>query len=96
MTFSADLLDAAKASQGIASDYALAALLGVPRGTVSNYRRGTNFPENSIAWSLAELAKTDPISAVIGCNLDRAKSPEDQRIWRAVGEKLAACNRAHG
>lgn len=94
MGYSTELLDAAKTAQGIASDYRLAKLLGVPGGTVSNYRRGANFPANSIAWRLGELAGIDPATAMIGCNLERTSNPADRALWRELGRRIVSAHHA--
>lgn len=96
MSFTIDLLDRAKAFQGIESDYRLAQLLMTTPNVVSNYRRGVSFPSNSMAWKLGELTGEDPALAMLGCNLDRANNPEDKRIWRALGDKLLEHAKATG
>ena len=77
MSFSADLLDAAKQAHGIRSDYALAQRLGVTRSAVSNYRRGVAFPDLTTTYALAKLAGSSPAEAVLGVNLDRAAGGKD-------------------
>jgi len=94
VSFTLELLDRAKVFQGVESDYRLAQLLGVHPNNISNYRTGTSFPVNSIAWKLGELAGESPALAVAGVNLDRASNPEDRRIWRSLGAEILAAAKA--
>ncbi|MGZ5819584.1 MAG: helix-turn-helix domain-containing protein, partial [Burkholderiaceae bacterium] len=50
-----DYLRLTKEKLGIESDYALAARLGVTRGTMSNFKRGRNFLGDDIAMQIAEI-----------------------------------------
>lgn len=79
-----ELLERAKVAAGDASDYRIAQLLGVPRGTVSSYRRGISRPENPIAMRLADLCGLDPVEVVASVNLERAKSDTDRELWEMI------------
>lgn len=95
MSFSAQLLDAAKAAQGIASDYALAARLGVTRAAVSNYRHGRKFPDLATTYALAEMAGTSPIESVMMVNLERAAGGRDAEVWAKLRAELREASAAH-
>lgn len=93
-----DLLDRAKAAAGDVSDYRIAQLLGVPRATVSGYRRGVSRPENPIAMRLAELCGLDPVEVVASVNLERAKSETDRELWEMILQRCRpgkAARKAH-
>lgn len=79
-----ELLDLAKARAGDVSDYRIAKMLGVPPGTVSNYRVGRSRPENPIAMRLAELCGLDVVEVVAWVQLERAKSDLDRELWQLV------------
>ena len=81
-----ELLDAAKAAQGIETDMALAKALGVGRAAVSNWRKGRNLPDPVACATLAGLTG-EPLAKVLGVVGEaRAISREEKAVWR----KLAA------
>ncbi len=89
MSLTTDLLDSAKAAQGLVSDYALARLLGVTPSVVSNWRCGVSFPCNDSALRLGALAGVTPALAMVDVNIDRtSRSEKDRAAWREVGRAI--------
>lgn len=84
MSFTTELLDAARKAQGAHSDYRLAQLLGVGRGTVSSWRVGRTFPVFSMTYKLAQLAGMAPGDALLAVGLDRVNNPEGRAKMRAA------------
>lgn len=83
------LLDAAKAAQGITSDYKLAMLLNATStSVVSNYRLGRSNPDDATCVKLASLAGLD-VGYVLACaHAQRAKDEVTREVWRSVAERL--------
>jgi transcriptional regulator with XRE-family HTH domain len=82
----ADLLDAAKTRNEIASDNQLAKALGVSRQAVSSWRTGLKAPDPVACATLAGLTG-EPLAKVLGIAGEaRALSREEKAVWR----KLAA------
>lgn len=90
MTYTHELMAAAKKALGVESDYRLAQLSGFTRATVSTWRSGRSVPSVEAAWKLAELAGTDPAQALIGCAVDRSSLPGEREKWATVGAQLRA------
>lgn len=81
-----DLLDAAKAEAGIASDYALSVRLKVTKQAVSKWRLGQAAPDPVTCEKLAVFSGI-PLNKVLGIVGEaRAISEQEKRVWR----KLAA------
>lgn len=90
------LLDAAKAAQGLRSDYALAARMGISRSGVSGYRNGRSRPDDEMAARLADLAGLDPDATVAAMHAERAANEPERARWQRIAERLqragvAAC-----
>ncbi len=81
-----ELLDTAKTSQGLTTDKALAAALGVTKQAVSNWRKAVSLPDPVTCATLAGLTGI-PLARVLGIVGEaRAISREEKAVWR----KLAA------
>lgn len=94
MQTTSDFLDAVKAKRGLASDYALAKLLGITTSGVSAYRTKRTFLGDSQAIHVAELLEMDPAIILAAVHAERAKTEPEKAVWRHVFEKLgglAAC-----
>lgn len=86
-----ELLDAAKAAQGITSDYKLAMLLrATSTSVVSNYRHGRSHPDDKMAQRIAEAANMDAGYVAACIHAQRATDDEVRRMWEGVAAKLAA------
>lgn len=85
-----DYIDALRAKHGLPSDYAAAAMLGISRQQISNYRTGRNTMDNKTAFKLA-AALDLPASAIIASvEAERAQTADDREFWRHAA-KVAAC-----
>ena len=84
MSFTTELMDAARKAQGIQSDYRLAQVLGVGRTAVSSWRVGRTFPMFSTTYKLAQMAGMDLGAAHLGVGLDRMNNPEGRAKLRAA------------
>lgn len=82
------LLDAALKAQGLPSDYALAARLGISRSAISNYRHGRSLPDDGLAARIAELAQLDPDAAVAAMHAQRAVSDAERARWQRIADRL--------
>jgi DNA-binding transcriptional regulator YdaS (Cro superfamily) len=83
------LLDEIREAKGIASDYALAKLLGVRPQTVSNYRKGRTQMSDEMALRAARMMgkRLAPLLAELAA--ERATNPEIARTWRDAAKVLA-------
>ena len=81
------LMDAAKAAQGIPSNYRLARVLDVPERTVQRWASGETRPDDAHAAHLAELAGFDPGVTVAAINAERAEGPM-RALWTGIAERL--------
>ena len=81
-------LDAVKARRGLASDYALAPVLGVTRSAVSRYRQGKDFFSDSAAIRCAELLEIDPAVVIACVHAERAKAAPEKALWESIAERL--------
>lgn len=90
MSYTAELMDAAKRAQGITSDYRLAQVLGVTRATVSNWRVRRKFPNHTTTCELARLAGIEAGAALLGVGVERLGAPENRPRLVALREAFAA------
>lgn len=88
MTTTIAFLDAVKARLNMPSDYALAKKLGCTHQTVSKYRVGKDFLGDTTAIRVAELLEMDPGIVIAAAHAERAKKPEERRVWEAIIQKL--------
>lgn len=85
-----NLLDKIKETRSLASDNALAAALGVKRQTVSNWRKGHNYPDAVACATIAGLTG-EPLARVLGIVGEaRAISREEKTVWRRLAASAAA------
>lgn len=84
------LLDKIKESRSLASDNALAGLLGVTRGSVSNWRHGKNYPDTVQCAAIAGFTG-EPLARVLGIVGEaRAINREEKQVWRRLAASAAA------
>jgi plasmid maintenance system antidote protein VapI len=88
-----DLLDRAKAKANISSDYALAKVLGITTGNLSNIRAGRTHPSNEEAVKLATLAGLDEMDVIAEIELQTAKTEKKKEFWKHYIESrgITAC-----
>lgn len=84
-----ELLARVRAAQGIPSNYALAARLGVPIKTVQRWNTGSNTPDDATSARLAQLAGLDPDEVVAGMQAERANDPTERARWERIAARLA-------
>jgi plasmid maintenance system antidote protein VapI len=77
-----ELLDQAKKKANIESDYALAKILGVTSGNLSNIRTGKAHPSNEVAVKLATLGKMEEMMVIAEIEYRTANKPEKKKFWK--------------
>lgn len=77
----ADLLDLAKERANLKSDYALAKVLGITPGNLSNIRKNKAHPSNEIAIKLATLAGLDELRVIAEIELRTANTDNKKAFW---------------
>lgn len=93
MHFTPALLDAAKAAQGITSDYRLCRVLGVTDHALYTYRRGRT-PDDERGLKLAEMAGLDGSWVLVNLSAERAKDPAQRAAYITAATILAAAHPA--
>lgn len=81
-------LDALKARNGGASDYAIAKILGVTQQTVSRWRVGKDFLGDSTAIKVGKLLEIDPRYVVACAHAERAKTDDEKTVWQGFAALL--------
>jgi transcriptional regulator with XRE-family HTH domain len=81
-----DLLDRAKKSANIESDYALAKVLGISPGNLSNIRTGKSHPSNEVAVKLATLAKIEEMQVIASIEYRTANTEKKKKFWKSYLE----------
>lgn len=89
----ADLLDRAKHRANLPSDYALAKVLGITAGNLSNIRKSRAHPSNEVAVKLATLAGLPEMQVIAEIELRTANSEKKKEFWKHYIESrgIAAC-----
>ena len=90
MNVSAALLDRAKATKGLTSDYKLAQALDWSVSFVSNLRTGQRVLTEDAAEELATFADIDLVEVTALIRAERAKTPTLRAAWAKIAEKRAA------
>lgn len=85
----ANLLDAAKAGEGIDSDYRLAKVIGITHTVVSSYRLGKSMPNDKILSQLCALSGDDVAVVAAEIQAARAQSPEGKNMWLMIAKRLS-------
>lgn len=84
------LLDRIKETRSLPSDNALAKVLGVTRGSVSNWRHGKNYPDTVQCAAIAGFTG-EPLARVLGIVGEaRAISREEKAVWHKLATSAAA------
>lgn len=88
-----ELLDQAKNRANLPSDYALAKVLGLSAGNMSNIRKGKAHPSNEVAVKLATLAGLEEMRVIAEIELRTANTPKKKEFWQHYIESrgVAAC-----
>lgn len=78
------VLDKIKETRSLASDNALAGVIGASRQRVSSWRHGTNYPDPVACARIADLSGL-PLAQVLGLVGEaRAISREEKAVWRRL------------
>jgi hypothetical protein len=85
-----EYLDLARQQLGLPSDYALQKPLGVTKQQLSRWRTGVDSFSNVAALRIAELTSLQAERVLIDAQIEKAKTPEEQAIWRSIMEKISA------
>lgn len=81
MNTTIQFLNALKARNGGASDYAIAKILGLTHQAVSRYRVGKEFLGDSTAIRVAKLLEIDPSYVVACAHAERCKAEDEKAVW---------------
>lgn len=82
-------LDKIKESRSLNSDAGLARLLKVKPQTLSNWRKGNNWPDEVACAHIADLAGVKVIEVLGAAGEARAKTAEAKAVWRRVAAAAA-------
>lgn len=85
----ADLLDRARASGSIVSDYQLAKVIGISHQAMTHYRMGRTLPNESVIEQLCALSGDDPGVIAAQIQSARSKTPEAKNMWLMIAKRLA-------
>lgn len=88
MNTTIDFLDAVKARAGVASDYALAPVLGVTRQQVSRFRNKVDYLGDPTAIQVARLLNIEPGYVVASAHAERAKSEDEKLLWKSILQRF--------
>lgn len=88
MSKTKELIDAAKAAQGITSDYRLARVLGTTDHTVANWRHGRSRPDDTWVMRLCEMSGMDAGVFLACMNAERAKDDTLRTAWLNIAARL--------
>lgn len=85
----AEYLDAVKNRLDIASDYALAKVLGIARESVNAFRSGRSAMGIETCMKVGEILNVDGHAVYAQGQIERAKKPEIRDFWQSVSEKFS-------
>ncbi|WP_072429694.1 helix-turn-helix domain-containing protein [Chitinimonas taiwanensis] len=89
-----EYLDEWKEAQGITSDYAAAAKLGVTRSAISNWRKGRAGMDDYTAAQVAAGLGIEAIEVISAANAEREHDELKKEFWinlyRTVAQSMAA------
>lgn len=90
MISSRDLLAAARAAQGIPSNYRLSRVLDVPERSVQRWNTGKHTPDDPVAVKLAEMAGLDPAYVLASMYAQRSAEGPLQQVWATIAQRAQA------
>ena len=73
---------------GTGSDYAISKIMGVSPSRISNYRRGVSQFDDEFTFKLADKLDINPAEIMAAINVERAKTDEKKKFWRAAFRKV--------
>ena len=83
-----ELLTQLKATNGAASDYRVAQLLGVKPQTISNWKSGRSTMGDEVGVKAAEMLGLDPAKVLIDLHIERVKGDATSHVWKDIGRRL--------
>lgn len=90
MSVTIELLDCLKASNGGASDYRIAKILGLRQQTISDYRNERiSFSEERVIQA-CELMHIEPAPYLFRLQAERARCDKARDFWNHAAARLAA------
>lgn len=78
-----DLLDALQERYGWTSDNQVAKGLGIPQGTIANYRTGRTTPTEVHAITIAKALDMEPLHVLAIAAADRSPDEKTRKEWLA-------------
>lgn len=90
MITSRELLAAARAAQGIESNYRLARVLDVPEKNIQRWNTGRNTPDDPMAVRLAEMAGLDPAMVLAAMYVQRTAGGPMSGVWQKIAQRMQA------
>lgn len=84
-----EYLDAVKDRLEIASDYALAKVLGIARESINAFRSGRSAMGIETCMKVGEILHVDGQAIYAQGQIERAKKPEIRQFWESVSEKFS-------
>jgi hypothetical protein len=90
-----EYLDLARRQLGLPSDYALQKPLGVTKQQLSRWRTGVDSFSDGAAVKIAELTGLPAERVLVDAHFEKAKTPEEKAVWRAIMEKISASFKRH-
>jgi len=81
-----EYLDEAKNRLEIDSDNKIAALIGIKREGISNYRSGRSRMDDYVAARIAEILNISKIEVIGTANYEREKNERKKEYWKTVVE----------
>ena len=85
-----EVLDHARTTQKVKSDYKLGLCLGIGLSAISNYRTGKSLPDEKACQKLAEAMGEDPALLTVEMQAQRSRTPEAKQIWLNIARRLQA------
>ncbi len=85
-----EFLDAVKVAYGLTSDYQLAKKLAVTHSSISHYRSGRNFMDDSLAVKVAYLLDVDPLSVLAFAHIEREERRGEETLvsfWKDIAKR---------
>lgn len=84
-----ELLNAAKKTLEINSDYALAKRLGTSTARIGQWRTGKRTPDEQACFQIAEILEVDPAAIIAVVRLEGEKEPTKREFWRRQSARYA-------
>lgn len=85
-----EYLELVKRKLNLPSDYALAKVLGVTRGAISQMQLGKSGLGDETAVKIAEILGVASARVLIDVHMERSKAPEVRAAWAGLMEKFSA------